>query len=450
MRYVIIGGDAAGMSASSRLKRREPDSEVVVFEKTEDVSYSACSMPYNIADAGKPVDSLIVRTAEAFRKSQGIDLRTGHRVRKIDSEHKKVFGTDSDGNDFEYAYDKLLIATGARAVVPIISGAGLDGVFILKTLGDSRKIKTYLENNTVKKAVIVGMGYIALEMAEALTSRGIKVTMIKKREQLLPWMLPELSDVVRKELEAKDVELKPGLPLEAIEKSGGDLQVKAGGQSFDADMVLLSIGVTPEAGLAEDAGINLGVSGAVSIDRNMQTSAPDVYSAGDCADCLSIVTGEKIWLPLALTANRGGRIAADNMLGDSPEFNGIAGTAVFKVFDLEIAKTGLNFAEAEAAGLNPVYKPVVAKSKAHVFEGAEPLHASFIADRKTGRILGAQMVGREGVARRINAAAVALQARMTLADFYECDLAYAPPFSPVWDPLLTAASLLMKKIEKTD
>jgi NADPH-dependent 2,4-dienoyl-CoA reductase/sulfur reductase-like enzyme len=238
--------------------------------------------------------------------------------------------------------------------------------------------------------------------------------------------------------------------LEAVEQEGSGFKVKAGGCSFDADLVLVAVGGSPEAELAESAGLALGASGAVSIDRNMQTSEPDIYSAGDCADCLSIVSGEKIWLPLALTANRGGRIAADNMMGNPQKFNGIAGTAVFKVFDLEVAKTGLNFAEAEAAGLNPVYKTVVAKSKAHIFEGAAPVHASFIADKKTGRILGAQMVGTEGVARRINAAAVALQARMSLADFYECDLAYAPPFSPVWDPLLTAASILMKKVEKAN
>jgi NADPH-dependent 2,4-dienoyl-CoA reductase/sulfur reductase-like enzyme len=210
-------------------------------------------------------------------------------------------------------------------------------------------------------------------------------------------------------------------------------------------MVVVAIGVKPESGLAEKAGISLGASGAVSIDKNMKTSKTDIFSAGDCADCLSIVSGKKIWQPLALTANRGGRLAADNMMGDSQDFNGIAGTAVFKVFDLEIAKTGLTVKEAGDAGFKPVYKAIVAKSKAHLFKGASPVHAAFIADSESGKILGAQMVGKDGEARRINAAAVALQAGMTIDEFYECDLAYAPPFSPVWDPLLTAASLLMKK-----
>ena len=446
MRFVIIGGDAAGMSAASRLKRRDPDSEVIVFEKTEDVSYSACGMPYNIADADKPIAGLVVRSAEAFRESQGIDLRTGHRIEAIDRDGKTVSGTTSAGEKIECAYDKLLISTGARAIRPDVPGADLEGTFVLKTLEDSRKIKSYLSENEVRKAVIIGMGYIALEMAEALSARGVAVTMIKRREQLLPWMVPELSGVVGKELESRGVELFPGMPLEAVEKTGSGLAVTAGGRRFDCDMVLFSIGVKPASELAEAAGLELGAAGAVSIDSSMRTSDPDIFAAGDCADAVSIVSGRKIWLPLALTANRGGRLAADNMLGDQQLFKGIAGTGVFRTFDMEVARTGLSVEEARAAGFEPVYKPVVARSKAHIFEGAAPLHATFIADKKSGRILGAQMAGTEGVGRRINAAAVALQAGMTLAEFYDCDLAYAPPFSPVWDPLLTAASLLMKKV----
>lgn len=449
MRYVIIGGDAAGMSAASRLKRRDPDSDVVVFERTQDVSYSACGMPYNIADAERPIEKLIVRTAEAFRNTQGIELYTGYSVETIDRENKKISGRTAEGEDFNSDYDKLLISTGARAVVPDVPGNDLEGVFVLKALEDARKIKQFLSDD-IKTAVILGMGYIALEMAEALSARGIKVVMIKKREQLLPWMIPELSAVVAKELEANGVEFYPGKPLESIEPgaggtSGGRLTVKAGGSAYECDMVLMAIGVEPESGIAAAAGLDLGAGGAVSIDSRMRTSDPDIFAAGDCADNVNVVSGRKVWVPLALTANRGGRIAADNMLGDEVHFKGIASTGVFKTFSLEIARTGLSVDEAQAAGFDPVFKAIVAKSKAHVFEGAAPLHASLIADKKSGKLLGAQMVGSEGVARRINAAAVALHAGMSLEEFYGCDLAYAPPFSPVWDPLLTAATLLMKK-----
>ncbi len=445
MKYVIIGGDAAGMSAASRLKRREPESEVIVFEKTMDVSYSACGMPYNIAKPEAAIERLVVRSAEAFRDSQGIDLRTGHEVTAINRKDKIVSGKNHESGDFECSYDKLLIATGARAAMLPVEGIDLEGVFKLKTLQDARDIKSYLADVEVKTAVLIGMGYIALEMAEALHARGIKVVMVKRREGLLPWMLPELSDVLRKSLTEKGVELNDGYPVEKISGERGRLTVHAGGKSFSGEMVLVAIGVVPEAELAKAAGLELGAEGAVSINKNMQTSDPDIYSAGDCADCLSIVTGKKIWLPLALTANRGGRLAADNIMGEDAPFNGIAGTAVFKVFDYEVAKTGITVEQAKAAGYDPVYKAIVAKSKAHVFEGAAAIHVAVIADKASGKMLGAQMTGTDGVARRINAAAVAVQAGLSVAEFYESDLAYAPPFSPVWDPLLTAASMLLKK-----
>ncbi|MDC7126330.1 MAG: FAD-dependent oxidoreductase [Spirochaetales bacterium] len=447
MKYVVIGGDAAGMSAASRLKRVKPEEEVIVFEKTEDVSYSACGMPYNIADEKNPMQKLVVRNAETFRTKQNIDLRTGHKATGIDKNKKIVFGEKSDGSTFKEQYDKLLIATGASAIIPEIHGINNEAVFVLKTLNDGKKIKNFIENKKPQTALIIGMGYIALEMAEALSTRGIKVTMIKKRQQLLPWMLPELSNIVGKELADNKIEFFPGQPLKAITKEESSLIIKTDKDNFKADMVLIAIGVKPSSELADSCGIKLGKNEAISIDSNMKTSVADIFAAGDCADCMNIVSGQKTWTPLALTANRGGRIAADNMLEEKSSFPGITNTSVFKAFNLEIAKTGLTLDEAERAGFTPVYKVIESKSKAHVYKDAAPIHLSFIADKKTGRILGSQIVGTEGAARRINSAAVALKAEMTLEDFYNCDLAYAPPFSPVWDPLLTAASILMKQID---
>ncbi len=448
---IIIGGDAAGMSAASRYKRRNPDGGMIVLEKTMDVSYSACSMPYNISDPDSIMDSLIVRKAEVFRDKQGIDLRTGHEVTNIDRDKKIVSGRTYNGSDFSLEYDQLLIATGTKAKVPSIPGVNLSGVFTLKTLEDGRKIKDYLAGNKIHDCVIIGMGYIALEMAEALAKRGIGVKMIKKRPDLLPWMIPEQSEVIKKHLLEKGVELVTGQEIRAIEQiSDGPPSLRVCGSSTDleGDLVLIAMGVNPAAEIGEAAGLELGPGGSIHINKFMKTSDPSIWSAGDCADARHIVSGKDTWIPLALTANRGGRIAADNILGDRAEFTGIAGTAVFKVFDLEVARTGLSMKEAAEAGFTPVYTDIISKSKAHTFTDAERVHAALIGDQKTGKILGAQMVGKEGVARRINAAAVALQAGMTAEDFYGCDLAYAPPFSPVWDPLLMAAGNLQKKMDK--
>ena len=446
---IIIGGDAAGMSAASRYKRRHPEGEMIVLEKTQDVSYSACSMPYNIGDADALMDSLIVRKADVFREKQGIDLRTGHEVTAIDRKNKTVSGAKSDGGSFSLHYDHLLIATGTRAIVPDIPGTDLPGVFTLKTLQDGRNIKKFLSEKQVKTAVILGMGYIALEMAEALTARGIRVKMIKKRPALLPWMVPEQSAVIHSYLEEKGVELVTGQEILSIGKTQGNpesITVKGTSRELTGEMVLIALGVSPASTFAQEAGLELGPEHSIHINKQMKTSDPSIWAAGDCANAPHIVTGDKTWIPLALGANRGGRIAADSILGDPVDFKGCAGTAVFRVFEMEIARTGLSMEEAVDAGFEPVYTDIISKSKAHTFSSAERIHAALIADKKSGRLLGAQISGKEGAARRINAAAVALQAGMTVEDFYACDLAYAPPFSPVWDPLLMAAGNLLKKL----
>lgn len=448
MEFVIIGGDAAGMSAASRAGRNRPDIRVTVLEMTRDVSYSACGMPYNIADPERGMDDLVVRSARVFREKQGIDVRTGHEVREIDPRARRVNGVDPAGRPFSVPYDKLLIATGAAPVLPELPGVDLPGVLVLKSLEDGRKLKNALTGRPVKRAVILGMGYIALEMCEALAARGISVEMVKPRPGLLPWMAKELSDKVREELAAHGVGIHDGRKVERIaEAPGGGLQVVCGDGAIPCDMVLAAVGVAPVSGIAEGAGLALGPGNAVAVDATLRTSDPDIYAAGDCADAFHVVTGGRVWIPLALRANRAGWAAADNVCGIESRLPGVAGTAVFKVFDLEVARTGLNAAEAGAAGFDPERAVIQTRSRAHAHPGASPIHVELVGDRGTGRLLGAQMVGREGCAHRINAAAVALHARMTVADFSQSDLAYAPPFGPVWDPLLTAANQLIKKLE---
>lgn len=447
MKFVIIGGDAAGMSAASRAKRHMPEMDVIVLEKTEDVSYSACGMPYNIAEKNRDMDDLVVRPGDVFRKKQGIDLLTGYLVESVDRKNRTVSGTiRHNRHPFRFFYDRLLIATGGRPKIPARPGFDLPGVLALKSLEDGRRIKDYLREHAVRKAVIIGMGYIGLEMAEALRKRGIDVEMVKPGPDLLPWMPRELAAVVKQELEDNRVGLHPGCEITGIEKSVDRLGVVSGQRTLTADMVLVAVGIDPNSELAANAGIETGVGNAICVDRHLQTSDKAVYAAGDCADAYHLVTGQKTWIPLALRANRAGWAVADNVCGQSVALDGVAGTAVFKVFDLEVARTGLSLQESHRFGFEPVEVTIKSRSRAHAHPGAETIRVHLIGDKKSGRLLGAQMVGREGVAHRINAAAVALHAKMSVAAFAQTDLAYAPPFGPTWDPLLTAANQLLKKM----
>jgi len=447
MRFVVIGGDAAGMSAASRAKRNAPDIDVVVLEQTQDVSYSACGMPYTIADGRRQLDELVVRRADVFRQKQGIDLRTGHRVEAIDARAKQVSGTTHGGQRFEINFDRLLIATGASPMIPDLPGAALPAVKALKSLADGKAIQAWLAERTVRRAVILGMGYIALEMCEALRARGLAVDMIKPGPVFVPWLHPDLTAVVRQEVEANQVRIHLGRQLQRIEPAGEEgFRVLSDGPTLECELVLLAVGVAPNSQLAEKAGLQLGPQRSIHVDKGLMTSCQDIYAAGDCADAVHVVTGRDVWIPLALRANRAGWAVADNVTGRPVELPGVAGTAVFKVFDLQVARTGLNAYEAREAGFDPVETVIQSRSRAHAHPGASTIHVQMVADRRTGKLLGAQMVGREGVAHRINAPAVALHAGMTVADFIQCDLAYAPPFSPVWDPLLTAANQLSKAL----
>lgn len=446
MKFLIIGGDAAGMSAASRAKRNRPALEVTVLEKTRDVSYSACGMPYNIADRDAPVESLVVREAHIFREKQGIDLRIGHEAISIDPAARMVSGTTLEGDGFTLPYDRLLIATGASPVFPDIPGIRQPGVVALKSLEDGRNIKTLLAERRVGRAVIVGMGYIALEMCEAFRARGIQVDMVKPRPSFLPWMDEQLASIVRNELENQGVGVHLGLAVRGIEREGDTLRLLCDGNAFEGQIILIAIGIRPNSETAARAGLALGPSKAISVDQYLRTSDEHIYAAGDCADAFHVVTGRKAWVPLALRANRGGWAVADTVTGRPTALQGIAGTTVFKVFELQVARTGLTTAEAAGSGFEPVEVVIESRSRAHAHPGNRKIWVHMIADRGSGRLLGVQMIGTEGVAHRINAAAVALHSGLTVEGFSQCDLAYAPPFGPVWDPLLTAANQLMRQL----
>ncbi len=446
MNFLIIGGDAAGMSAASRAKRTKPELNVTVLEKTMDVSYSACGMPYNIADPERDIEDLVVRHAEVFRKKQGINLLTGHFAEQIDIDGKNVTGINFEGKKFSVKYDKLLIATGASPVIASVPGADLPGVMALKSLGDGRAIKSYLKKSNAKNVVIIGMGYIALEMCEALIKRGIGVDMVKPRPTLLPWMDEDLRNSVKEELISKGVKIYDGHEIKSIENKDSGFKVICHDLTLEGDMVLMAYGVKPNSEIAGEAGLDLSVGKAISVDKNMRTSDENIFAAGDCADAFHVVTGKKTWIPLALLANRGGWAVADNVCGKNTTLAGIVGTAVFKVFDLQVARAGLTVKEAEKNGFDPGFVTIKTRSKAHAHPGNTTIMVHMVGDKKTGRLLGAQMVGAQGVAHRINAASVALHSKMSVEEFSKTDLAYAPPFGPVWDPLLTAANQLLKRL----
>ena len=405
-------------------------------------------MPYNLAAPDRDIEDLVVRQAQVFRDKQGINLLTGHCVREADTNKQTVAGSTIDGKDFEFTYDRLLIATGSSAIRPGIPGIDLPGVFVLKNLDDGRKIKNFLKEHTVTKAVIIGMGYIALEMCESLVKLDIAVDMVKPNPVFLPWLEPSMAEVIKNGLGSKGVGVHTGHAVERIEKSGNGLQVVSSDLTLQGDMVLIGIGVTPNSQVAENAGLELSLANSIAVDRSLKTSGKNIYAAGDCTDAYHVVTEAKTWIPLALRANRAGWAAADNVIGKNATLDGVAGTSVFRVFDFEVARTGLNLKEARKAGFDAVENTIQSSSRAHSYSSAspDPIWVNLIGDKKSGRLLGAQMIGKDGVAHRINAPAVALHNRMTVARYSQTDLAYAPPFGPTWDPTLTAANQLIKKL----
>lgn len=371
---------------------------------------------------------------------------TGHSVEKIDPDKQTVSGVTLDGGRFEFPYDRLLIATGSSAVLPALAGFDLPGVMVVKSLEDGRKIKNFLKNKRVNKTIIIGMGYIALEMCESLVGLNIAVDMVKPNPVFMPWLEPSMAETVKQGLEAKGVGLYAGHSVERIETSGDGLKVICPDVTLTGDMVLVGIGVAPCSRIAETANLTLGVENSIAVDRNLRTSDQNIYAAGDCADAYHVVTGDKTWIPLALRANRAGWAVADNVCGKDVALDGVAGTAVFRVLDFEVARTGLNAAEAQKFGFDTVENMIKSRSKAHAHPGNTVIMVNMIGDKKSGRLLGVQMVGTEGAAHRINGPAVALHNRMTVAQYSQADLAYAPPFGPTWDPTLTAANQLLKKM----
>ncbi|WP_254821532.1 FAD-dependent oxidoreductase [Haloglomus halophilum] len=444
--FVVIGGDAAGMSAASKAKRENPDLDIVVFEKGEWVSYAACGMPYYVKDEIEELEDLVQVTAEEFREERDIDLRTGHEVVGIDPEARTV-RVEGDGETFDQPYDQLLIATGAHAIEPPFDGIDLDGVFTIHDMDHADAIQDYVTEAEPQTAAIVGGGYVGIEMAEALDERGLEVHMYEMLPHVLQPFGESVATVVEDHLREQDIHLHLDTAVQGFTGDGAVDGVALEAETVPADIVVVGVGVAPNTALAEDAGIEVGETGAIATDAYGRTNFDRIYAAGDCAEAHNVVTDAPDHVPLALTANRAGRAIGQTVTGTPTEVGGMAGTAIVKAFDIGAARTGLTDEEqARDAGFDPVSVEIQASSRAHYYPGAEELTVMLMADRESGRVIGASIVGREGV-KRIDTVATALHGGMTVEDVENLDLAYAPPFSPVWDPVATAARVLSGKVD---
>lgn len=449
MRIVVIGGVAAGMSAASQARRRDPGCEVVVLDRGHDISYSACGMPYNIGDPARGVDDLVILNAETARSERGIDVRTRHAAQALDVSRRVVEVSDLEaGSNYALTWDALVIASGATAIRPAVPGLDLAGVFVLRDLTDARHIKRYLADVKVSTAVVVGAGYIGIEMADVLHGLGIAVSILEKTDQVLPGFAPAIVEVAAHTLERHGVSVQTATSLQRVQREGADLLVHSDRGVIHAQIVIVAVGVRPDVALAREAGIALGASGAIAVDSAMRTSAPMVFAAGDCAEAHHLVLDRPTWVPLGTTANKQGKVAGANAAGGDQHFGGIVGSAGFKCFDLEVARTGLGAADIASAGLDAVAAVSTHHTRARSYPGDKPITTVVYAERGSGRLLGAQMIGGEAVAKRIDVFATALHARMTLAQVEALDLTYAPPFAPVYDAILIAATVGMKALAK--
>jgi CoA-dependent NAD(P)H sulfur oxidoreductase len=449
LKIVIIGGVAAGMSAAMRARKNNPRSEITVIQKEDVVSYGACGMPYFIAGKIKKAENLIARSKEEFEQ-QNIKVLTEHEALYFHHHKKTLFVRDlKSGQNLNFKYDKLIIATGARPQNPAISGAHLKNVYSLSTLNDGQNIDAFLTNTSPKSVVIVGSGYIGLEMAEALLARGLKVTIIEKNDHILQSVDPEISEKIITELQLNrcDVLLKSALlQIHGTEKVERVIIENFG--TLGADMVLFATGIVPNIELAKSSGVALGKSGAIAINNKMETNLHGVYAAGDCAEVKNLVTNRFDYIPLGTTANKQGRVAGENASGRFAQMKGVVGTSVLKVLNLHVARTGLSSAQATKLGLNFETVLINSITRAGYSPCKKEISIKLIFKKQGGQLLGAQIVGGEGVAKRVDIFAMTLHQKMTVYEIAELDLAYAPPFSPVWDPVLVAANEAIKKLER--
>ena len=448
---MVVGGDAAGMSAASQARRRRDDLEIIALEKGRWTSYSACGIPYVVGGVVPSLDPLVVRTPEEFATTWHIDARTGHEVRAIDLDRRTVEvhehdGSGAGGRTYDLGFDILHIATGAAPLRPDLPGIDDEHIHGVQTLEDADHLLGHLADDDGverRRAVVVGGGYIGLEMAEAFLRRGWHVTVVDQAPHVMPSLDPDIAEVVADAMRSHGIDVRCDTPVHGFEPG----VVHTADGPLHHDLVVLGMGVGPNSGLARDAGLATGVKDAISVDRRQRTSADGVWAAGDCCESFHRVAEAPMHIALGTVANKQGRVAGINIGGGYATFPGVVGTAATKLCDVEVARTGLNESEARQYGFEAVSATIESTSHAGYFPDPGWVKLKLIVERRSGRVLGGQLVGVGNVAKRVDVLATAITAELTVEEMTGLDLSYAPPFSPVWDPVLLAARKAAEALE---
>jgi len=449
-KIVVIGGNDSGLSAAGRAKRMNPELDVLVLEKSNHVSYASCSLPYLVW--GKiPARDLSGYSPESIKEHRDFQVKTKTLVTAIDTFKKSLITKNIDTEiTNEIKYDKLIISTGAKPIIPDELNVKAQNIFSLRAFTDAEKIEKFILENNPQKAVIIGSGYLGIEMAEAFFYRGLKVTLIEKSPRLFQDFIPEISNQIIDNIKSKGIDLILNDTVKQLMiKNGNAYKVILNNTNveLDTDIILISAGITPDVELAKNAGIPAGQSGAICVNNHQQTRRLDVFAAGDCAETKHLVTNKSTWLPLAGIASKQGRIAGTNCAGSREIFPGALGTVMIKAFDYEWGKTGLSFFEAQQAGFSPVTTVITHNNKPDYISGSCPITVGLNVDSRTGRLLGAQIAGSHDAGLRLNVVATAISARFTVNDLAFLDLGYTPMITNLWDPISVAGNVAIKNIK---
>ncbi len=454
MKILIIGAVAAGLKSASKARREDGKAEITVLEQGKLVSYGACGMPYYVGGEIHDIKELMStgagnpRNADYFKKTKNIDVQTETEAVRIDRDKKIVEAKDLKTGELKnYFYDKLVIATGASPVRPPLEGIGLKNIFPLWHPDDAVAIRSGIDAGTFKNAVIIGAGLIGMEMAEALNQQGLNVTIVEMKDQIFPAFLDEeIAAIGHKYLKSKNIQLLTGEKVEKLLGAESVTAVKTDQREIPADLVIMAIGARPNVGLAKEAGLTIGETGAIWVDETMRTSDPDIFAGGDCVESTHMVSGKKVFSPMGSIANKQGRVIGENLLGGKARFKGVAGTVVVKIHDITIGKTGLSEKDAKDQGYDYVTALVAGPDRPHYMKNARPVTLKLIVDSKTQKVLGVQGIGEGEVAKRLDVVASVLNFGGTIDDLFDIDLSYAPPYNSPIDMVATAANAVMNKL----